>query len=318
MKNFKFASIVIGLSLICLFGIAPSRTIDENKASGDLVSTYLVLSPIGLYQDQEGQDYPQLFLENTIKFDAAVGSDLPDASKVSTIASSQGRFSSWVRYDGLGAPTKYDKVPNENGAILYANFTNSDISLKSLSLSGTATKLTYDLNSGENTFDPTGLTVTATYSDDSTSNVTGSVIWESLTIGMTSVEGSYSFGGVTKTITVTGITVNGETQLTRIYLNAGGLSLWDQAGAWFGAYCWNSNDENTWYTLNVDNSYYAADIDTETFTNVIFVRFANVATETSWVNSSTNIWNQTENLTFEGNCYTITGWNESDGIWSNI
>lgn len=318
MKNFKFTSIIIGLSLICLTGIASNRAIDENRASGDMVSTYLVLSPIGLYQGQEGQDYPQLFIENSVKFDATVGSDLPDASEVTAIASSQGRFSSWVRYDGLGAPTKYDKVPNENGAILYANYTISDISLKSLSYSGTATKLTYDLNNGESTFDPTGLTVTATFSDDSTSNVTGSVIWESLTPGMTFVEGSYSFGGVTKTITVTGLTVTGETQLTRIFLNAGGSSLWEQTGAWFGAYCWNSNDENTWYTLNADSSYYAADIDTDTYTNVIFVRFANVATETSWTDSLTKIWNQTEDLTFEGNCYTITGWNESDGVWSNI
>lgn len=83
----------------------------------------------------------------------------------------------------------------------------TDKTLSSLTQTGTPTKTTYE--AGES-FDPTGLTITAHYSDGTTDNVTSEVTWtpNPLTEGTTSVTGSYSYGGGTaQTVTVTGITV---------------------------------------------------------------------------------------------------------------
>lgn len=82
--------------------------------------------------------------------------------------------------------------------------------LKSIAISGEATKTTYF--EGE-TFDPTGLVVTATYEDESTEDVTSRVEWtfnpETLTLGTTSVEVMASIGSdVIDVYTVNGITVN--------------------------------------------------------------------------------------------------------------
>ena len=78
--------------------------------------------------------------------------------------------------------------------------------LSSIAVSGTPTKTTY--YAGES-FDPTGITVTATYSDSSTANVTSSCTYAPtpLTQGTTSVTVSYVEGGVTKTTAINGITV---------------------------------------------------------------------------------------------------------------
>lgn len=83
--------------------------------------------------------------------------------------------------------------------------------LKSIAISGEATKTTYE--EGE-TFDPTGLVVTATYEDESTEDVTGRVEWtfnpETLVLGTTSVEVMASIGSdaISEVYIVNGITVN--------------------------------------------------------------------------------------------------------------
>ena len=83
--------------------------------------------------------------------------------------------------------------------------------LKSIAISGEATKTTYF--EGE-TFDPTGLVVTATYEDESTEVVTGRVKWtfnpETLVLGTTSVEVMASIGSdaISEVYIVNGITVN--------------------------------------------------------------------------------------------------------------
>lgn len=83
--------------------------------------------------------------------------------------------------------------------------------LKSIAISGEATKTTYF--EGE-TFDPTGLVVTATYDDESTEDVTGRVEWtfnpETLVLGTTSVEVMASIGSdaISEVYIVNGITVN--------------------------------------------------------------------------------------------------------------
>lgn len=78
--------------------------------------------------------------------------------------------------------------------------------LKSIAISGEATKTTYF--EGE-TFDPTGLVVTATYEDESTEVVTSRVEWtfnpETLTLGTNEVKATATYGEMTasKTVTVT-------------------------------------------------------------------------------------------------------------------
>lgn len=82
--------------------------------------------------------------------------------------------------------------------------------LKSIAISGEATKTTYF--EGE-TFDPTGLVVTATYEDESTELVTSRVEWtftpETLAVGTTSVEVMASIGSdaISDVYIVNGITV---------------------------------------------------------------------------------------------------------------
>lgn len=82
--------------------------------------------------------------------------------------------------------------------------------LKSIAISGEATKATYF--EGE-TFDPTGLVVTATYDDESTKVVTDDVKWactpETLTPGITEVNVTATYGEKTasKTVAVTVIEV---------------------------------------------------------------------------------------------------------------
>lgn len=72
--------------------------------------------------------------------------------------------------------------------------------LKSIAISGEATKTTYF--EGE-TFDPTGLVVTATYDDESTVDVTGRVKWtfnpETLAVGTTSVDVTANYQNVEST-----------------------------------------------------------------------------------------------------------------------
>lgn len=101
-------------------------------------------------------------------------------------------------------------------------------------------------------------------------------------------------------------------------------SIWNVDSAWFAAYCW-TNDTNAWFTLTASGDYFSAEIDTTAYSNIIFVRMASTATTPAWnTETITNVWNQTSDLTFGGNLYTITGWgdestsNHSIGAWSTI
>lgn len=91
--------------------------------------------------------------------------------------------------------------------------------LTSIAVSGTPTKTIY--TEGE-FFDPSGLTVTGTYSDASTASITSGINWTitpstSLTTGTTSVSVSATVGDVTsESYTVNGLTVNSLPPLTTI------------------------------------------------------------------------------------------------------
>lgn len=95
---------------------------DTVTTKATTVDTYLVLTPVGLFDGQPGESIPDLYLENAVKYSAESGSDLPGKDHVTTIESSKGEFSHWARYDEGGALTTYTKVPNRSGSIFYAVF----------------------------------------------------------------------------------------------------------------------------------------------------------------------------------------------------
>ena len=98
-----------------------SSSVEQELPVGSKVTIYVVLGEIGKYNGQKGQDYPDLYIENAVKLDTKVGDDLPGASAV-TCTSSGVTFKGWVKYDGNGALTKYEKAPGYQNTILYANF----------------------------------------------------------------------------------------------------------------------------------------------------------------------------------------------------
>ncbi len=138
--------------------------------------------------------------------------------------------------------------------------------VSSLSKGSTSpTKTTY--TAGES-FDSTGLTITATYSDSTTSNVTSSVVWtpDPLTAGTTSVTGT--FGG--KTITITGLTVNAATEPEIIDSNSD-LSVGDyvvlRTAAGVGVTGWNNNKDATVSETETEwKKYYVASASSSGFT----------------------------------------------------
>lgn len=100
-----------------------------------------------------------------------------------------------------------------------------------------------------------------------------------------------------------------------IYLNAGGSSLWDQAGAYFDVWHWKAEGDGSWVTMKASSTagVYECKIAQES-DMVIFVRKNPSSTAQSW----TGVWNQTGDLAIPAgkNMYTITGWGTTDGTWS--
>lgn len=100
-----------------------------------------------------------------------------------------------------------------------------------------------------------------------------------------------------------------------IYLNAGGSSLWDQAGAYFDVWHWKAEGDGSWVTMKASSTagVYECKIAQES-DMVIFVRKNPSSAAQSW----TGVWNQTGDLAIPAgkNMYTITGWGTTDGTWS--
>lgn len=91
------------------------------------VTTYLVLSSVGKYNGNSGENFAApLYLENTIKYEAKAGTDLPGKEAV-TAPGTNGEFDHWETYEGTGFPTVYEKVPNVSGKILYAFYKNTNL-----------------------------------------------------------------------------------------------------------------------------------------------------------------------------------------------
>lgn len=107
---------------------------------------------------------------------------------------------------------------------------------------------------------------------------------------------------------------------TKIYLNTGGSSLWNQDNAWFVAYFYNDYVPGyVTMTPTIYSNIYVAEAPSTAWTHVIFVRMSPNCSAFSWGCA----WNQTNDLTYDGvrNMYTIDGWGEiapikSTGTWS--
>ena len=104
------------------------------------------------------------------------------------------------------------------------------------------------------------------------------------------------------------VSVSAET----IYLNTGGSSLWNQAGAVFFVHSWegtNTNEQDIQMSLVSGDIYSAVVPDGNG--KVIFVRMPNGSTSVNWG----AMWNKTDDISIPSgkNCYTITDWNE--GAW---
>ena len=108
-----------------------------------------------------------------------------------------------------------------------------------------------------------------------------------------------------------------------LYLNAGGTTYWEQGGAKFSAYFFNSStNKNAWATefskKDSKNKYYKFTAPNGTWTNVIFVRNTSAATSPSWT-----MWNQTGDLKYDGtkNLFNINSskiaWEKNINGWSS-
>lgn len=106
---------------------------------------------------------------------------------------------------GLTASSKNSGL-KFTGIKVYENENAVTKALTSISASGTPTKTSY--YDGDS-FDPNGLTITAAFDDGSSADVTSLATFspDPLTVGTTSVTASYSYGDVTKTTVISGITV---------------------------------------------------------------------------------------------------------------
>lgn len=122
-------------------------------------------------------------------------------------------------YSYTFTPKDMDNYETVTGKI---EITVTPNTLSSISV-GSATPIKTAYTYGD-TFDTTGLTVTATYANGTTADVTSDVTFDSLSVGQTEITLSYTEDGKTVTCTVSGITVvkatltaGGETTLTAPY-----------------------------------------------------------------------------------------------------
>ena len=167
-------------------------------------------------------------------------------SSVASISSSSSASGANITVTGVAAGTATITAKCTIDGVQYSKTCTVTVTKVVSSLSKGSTspnKTTY--TAGES-FDPTGLTITATYSDSTSSDVTSSVVWtpDPLTAGTTSVTGT--FGG--KTIQITGLTVNQATEPEIIDSNSD-LSVGDyvviRTAAGVGVTGWNNNKDAT-------------------------------------------------------------------------
>ncbi len=92
---------------------------------------------------------------------------------------------------------------------------------------------------------------------------------------------------------------------------------WTEANARFAAYFFNGSSDPTWISLTANSDgKYSGTIPTGDYKSVIFVRMNPSTTANTWDNK----WNQTADLTIDGNCFTLTStaWDNGTGTWTTI
>ena len=302
-KQFLFAALSLSFLCSCTNQVpTENNKLELNQADH---TTYLCLSSIGTYTGAETveADIPEMFLENTIVFHGAVGSALPTKAEVKS--TSGAIFKSWVAYEGEGAPREYTTVPAQNNKILYAYFVSSNITITSLSYEGTPVKTSYDLDQGETTFDPTGITVKAHMSDGSEETVPNSDIsWGKLVPGATSVTGTYRG----KSVTVTGLTITGT--VTDIVYTVTDMPTWiTNDGCKVFAWAWGGSDagEGKWIsTTYTDTTTLQFTVSAE-ITGMLLARCHADTTLPNWNekgNVAGRVYNQTNDMKVSPGVYT--------------
>ena len=109
---------------------------------------------------------------------------------------------------------------------------------------------------------------------------------------------------------------------TKIYLNAGGATFWDQGGAQMGVMFSNESSSafTAFMTKNTDGIY-EADVPAGDWTMLRFMRYTDIAAQPAWA----DFWNKTCLLEYGSNdLFTISSWDacsedselNSDGTWS--
>lgn len=189
-------------------------------------------------------------------------------SSVASISSSSSSSGASITVTGVSSGTATITAKATINGTQYSKTCTVTVTkvVSSLSKGSTSpSKTTY--TAGES-FDPSGLTITATYSDSTTSNVTSSVTWtpDPLTAGTTSVTGT--FGG--KSITISGLTVTAPTEPEIIDSNSD-LSVGDyvvlRTAAGVGVTGWNnSKDATVSETESQWKKYYVASASSSGFT----------------------------------------------------
>ncbi|MBM6684409.1 glucosaminidase domain-containing protein [Faecalicatena contorta] len=124
--------------------------------------------------------------------------------------------------------------------------------LDSISIAAAPQKTVY--TEGE-TFDPTGMTVQANWSDGSVTDVTGEVSYrtDSLTTDVTAVEISYTSGDVTRTVSQS-IQVNAKVTVTGVLINPSEISLYPGDAKIFGVSVQGTGDPSQSVTWSVEGA----------------------------------------------------------------
>lgn len=115
-----------------------------------------------------------------------------------------------LTYNTSSGQNRFRYMKSNSGSIQLYKYTESKaevpVTVTGLTKTGSLQKSIYYENEK---FSPTGLTITANMSDGSSKNVTSEMTWtpSTMTLGVTSVTGSYVADGITHTVVVDGITV---------------------------------------------------------------------------------------------------------------
>lgn len=128
-----------------------------------------------------------------------------------------------------------------------------------------------------------------------------------------------AFASSKKQVIQTGIANTGG-HGTLIFFEPG---TWEIDNAEFYIYSWAAGKPDLWMkatTVTSDQGYYVYELDTLTYTNIIFARM-NPAKNTLADFANNDYWNKTSDLSYSApnNLYSITGWGTagvSTGTWS--